>query len=206
MNGSIALPILTFLVGGILGAFIARKVVWRGYERRINQLTYENDYLTDKVSRLTGKHEELIGQMETLVGIDEARASYGAEPVNFLNLSKKYRDKDFDEHFSERVGPEDDIPLRDPFELSSEDFDIICGEIATEELRFYQLDEVLTDVDDVMLDDPYEAVGDDMLDFLAQTKKDVIYIQNDALSTVYEITVEHNLSYHHDILGEEELS
>lgn len=206
MNGSIAFPILTFLVGGILGALATIRVVRKEYERRIDQLTYENNYLSEKVDQAADKNGKLIDQMESIVSerVESTVQSMQEDGTNFVELSKKYRDPDFDAHFAQRVGPEDDPPLRDPFEISESDYDGICGEMSTEELRFYQLDGTLTDMDDVVLEDPYAAIGADLFNMLTETEKDLVYIQNDAHGLLYEITVEHGMSYHHDILGEGE--
>ena len=204
MNVSIVWPVLTFLVGGFLGGFVMVRVARKDYERRINELEYENAYMGERLQISTSKNEQLLDQMGEIV--DRTYEELKADNANYTKLSRKYKDDDFDRHFAERVGPEDDPPLRGPFAISEEDFDILGEETSTACLRFYQKDEVLTDEDDIILDDPEEAIGAEVIEALSDTDEDMMFVQNDMHGVIYEIAVEHGLSYHYDVLGEEELS
>ena len=130
-------------------------------------------------------------------------------------LSKKYQDDDFDEHFAEREHPEDDLPedpdeddepyiydggqrdeepCRPPFEISTEELE---GEFADSELTsitFYQGDEMLLDERGELISDVAGLLGPLVADALATCTDDCIYVHNDAHDTNYEVVIDEGSS------------
>jgi hypothetical protein len=68
-------------------------------------------------------------------------------------------------------------------------------------LTYYQQDNVLCDaVNDVLFHEE-TYIGSDIMDIIGDTEEDYLYCENVNDDKIYEITVEHNLSYFRDVMG-----
>ena len=67
---------------------------------------------------------------------------------------------------------------------------------------FYQEEGVLVnDTTHEVERDQEGILGEEGMEIIADTEKDFIYIDNEPDDMLYEISVEHNLSYYRDVLG-----
>lgn len=70
-----------------------------------------------------------------------------------------------------------------------------------ETITYYQEDGILTDSQQEVIHDQFGVLGNDVMGMICDTQEDFIYIDNEPDDTLYEVIVEHSLSYYRDVLG-----
>lgn len=176
------LDIIVAFVGGIVvgvvaGAGIANRIAGRKHEEQMRAQAKENVDISAELQDKSFENEQLKQK------VDDLETSY--ERIG--QLAEK--DKDFAEHISERVGPEDDPPFRPPFVISMEDFQLRYYRSEDHSLTYYQPDGVLVDEYGNPVENMETLVGADGQWALENTEDDTIYIHCDETNSNYEIDV-----------------
>lgn len=147
-------------VGVVAGMGIANRLAGRKYERQTFQMAKER---TD----LKAKNEDLQSQIEKLAA----------------------KDRDFAEHISERMGPEDDRPLREPCVISMEEYQFGYPYTENQAATYYQGNGILLDERGEVVDNMKDILGDEGMWACENTEDDTVYIHNDALNINYEVDI-----------------
>lgn len=220
---AIACSVLIFLSGGIAGAMIAGHFQKKTYERTIDQARKGQKEAEENLTSVLEYRRKVLEKQEQ--GLDESLKTVGQRPKteyskirplrknpDLMAMAAKYADPSGDEdefmpvpsiesHLAERDGPRDDIPIREPFEISAEDFEMEMASTNTSILYYYKEDRALVDERDVIILNPIEVVGEAGMEALDGTKEDVLYFRNDTYELNYEVDVRHGMNYRRDILG-----
>lgn len=218
--------IIGFFIGGMVGIYFAGRTCAREYKKRIDELTEQNRELSAKRYEETEKEfeqrEEAVKKKEHKVNktLKALRANRKADTRTFEALSKEYKSDAFDSHFADRAAPEDDEPedyeiddieddaaeTQEPIDrislISSEQFKKDLPVRDSANYTFYQEDGVL--VDDITQEverDQAGILGEEAMGLVSDTEEDYLYIDNENDDMLYEISVEHSLSYYRDVLG-----
>ena len=221
---AIACSVLIFLSGGIVGAFVAARGQKKTYERALQQARERNDRLEESLENALGKRMQVV-QIETEKLDESLKPRYRGptEKIEYskirplrknpdlMQLASKYADPSGDDEFMpqrsvsdyilEKEGPRDDRPVRPPFQMTAEDFELESVRTNTGMLSYFTEDGVLADERDVIILEPVAVVGEDGLEALASTAEDVLYFFNEAYDLIYEVDVRHGMNYRRDILG-----
>lgn len=232
-----------FILGGILGVFVAGRTCAREYKKRLDKLTEENEVLR---AELRGEAERGLAERKKAAekaehkvnkSLKAVKANEKADKRTFEALSAEYRNDAFDEHFADRIGPDDsddipdedagleddDLDFDDPFDgyepAESDDKDsddgyekikLISEEQFKKDLEvrdcgqytYYQEDGVLVDDSTQEIErDQAGILGEEAMEIIPDTEKDFLYVDNEPDDTLYEISVDHSLSYYRDVLG-----
>lgn len=214
MSGSIVWPILTFLVGGAFGLLAGIKLVRSDYEKKIDQLEDDNDFLNEELNKAMDREERLVEKYSK--DLDDSLSGVSGVDIDDLEderigkrLARRYGDKTpysrgypyLHDYRPDDQTPTDDPPYQEPFEITEEQFMSDFRDSQNESLNYYAVDRVLTDEHDEPINNPVEVVGAFIYESLDLETADVMYIHNDALDTNYEIIIEHSLGYRRDVLG-----
>lgn len=218
--------IIGFFIGGMVGIYFAGRTCAREYKKRIDELTEQNKELSAKRNEETEKEfeqrEAAVKKKEHKVNksLKAIKANRKADTRTFEALSKEYKSDAFDSHFEDRVAPEDDEPedyelddiedgaaeTQEPIDrislISSEQFKKDLPVRDSANYTFYQEDGVL--VDDITQEverDQAGILGEEAMGLVSDTEEDYLYIDNENDDMLYEISVEHSLSYYRDVLG-----
>ena len=124
--------------------------------------------------------------------------------IDIPDLSKRFGDQDFDEHFGDRDHPHDDAPVAGPLRVSQTEYEQAFDTNGgwSESFTYYQEDGVLTDERDHVVEDP-ERIAGKVLDELVTTDEDEVFIHDESADAWYEITIDHALAYYKDVAGED---
>lgn len=220
--------IIGFFIGGMVGIYFAGRTCAREYKKRIDELTEQNMELSAQRNVETEKEfeqrEEAVKKKEHKVNksLKALRVNRKADTKTFEALSREYKSDAFDAHFADRVAPEDDEPedyemdniededgaaeTQEPIDrislISSEQFKKDLPVRDSANYTFYQEDGVL--VDDITQEverDQAGILGEEAMGLVSDTEEDYLYIDNENDDMLYEISVEHSLSYYRDVLG-----
>jgi hypothetical protein len=224
---AVAFSVLIFLSGGIAGAFWAARNQKHTYERALQQARERGDRLEEALDRATVDRHHVLREQEGALDKELGTISdkpYRPGPIteyskirplrknpDLMQLASKYSDPSGDDEFVpqrsvsdyilEKEGPRDDRPVRPPFQMTAEDFEIESVRTNTGMLSYFTEDGVLVDERDVIILEPVAVVGEDGLEALASTAEDVLYFYNEAYDLIYEVDVRHGMNYRRDILG-----
>lgn len=90
--------------------------------------------------------------------------------------------------FAELEGPGD---AETPFCITEQEYSINMHDYAQDLLYFYTVDEIVTDAEDELVEDPEELIGDEIMRMLHEGKNhdSTIFVQNDDLRTLYQISI-----------------
>ena len=208
---AIACSVLIFLSGGIVGAFVAAHNQKKTYERALQQARERNDRLEESLE--TERLDESLKPMYRgpTEKIEYSKIRPPRKNPDLMQLASKYADPSGDDEFMpqrsvldyilEKEGPRDDRPVRPPFQMTAEDFEVESVRTNTGMLSYFTEDGVLADERDVIILEPVAVVGEDGLEALASTAEDVLYFFNEAYDLIYEVDVRHGMNYRRDILG-----
>lgn len=220
-----------FLIGGILGAYFAGRTCAREYKRRIGELQTQCDSLVDENHKATERalSDRQKGLLEAEKKIDAKLKPRKLSTARLEKLSKEYGSESFDRHFAERVAPDDsdededeaddvedicdaDVDFDDPFdEEERSDIRMLNPDEYNLELKqrgdcrtytYYQEDGVLVDDATQEVERDQEGVlGEDVMGMICDTDEDFLYIDNGPDKALYEISVDHKMSYYRDVCG-----
>ena len=195
MPHKIMFGLIGFLLGGMTGGFLMGCVCGKEYKKRIDDLQARNVFLKQELRELkTGKQLK----RET-----EAKA----KEVELDNKIKEYGYGTFDS--------DEEVEFNDPFTEENEETDDEDKEIHligkaiydedlsyrdSESLTFYQQDGILADEFDEPINNQIDIIGMEAIEAAETTNEDYLYVSNDILDKIYEITIEHNESYYRDLM------
>ncbi len=219
---TILVSVASFIGGAIFGGYAVSRKLTKEFSEWRETLEEENRELYKEQAQARKRLRETIEKYsdEADERLNVTKKSYSGHNLtnkkpDLDELSKKYQDDDFDEHFAEREHPEDDLPedpdeddepyiydggqrdeepCRPPFEISTEELE---GEFADSELTsitFYQGDEMLLDERGELISDVAGLLGPLVADALATCTDDCIYVHNDAHDTNYEVVIDEGSS------------
>lgn len=218
--------ILGWCIAGSTCAKVYRKRILE-LEHENRELFEENEKAVEKglVDREEDlrKAEEKIDKNLSSIGKVNAKKAKKMSTNDIEKLSEEYGSDAFNAHFADRVAPDDsDEDYEDDSSDASEyvgvgeeaergdDIRIMDEEEFKKDLpyrdcdnyTFYQEEGVLVNDSTREVERDQEGIlGEEGMEIIADTEKDFIYIDNEPDDMLYEISVEHNLSYYRDVLG-----
>lgn len=202
MVDTIVYAAIGFVAGAITGGIIVGKVLAKEFSKKVDILDKQNQNLTDELVRIRDKNfEEREGK------IDEQEAKL----TEYKTLIADYIPDD-EEDYEELVfhaASGDTIVKRVEIEDRSEDIKRIDEGRWEEELNrkenvrltYCQEDSTMMDDDHEIVRNPVQMVGAEIMDVIDETKNDFLYAIDEQLEKIYEIEIDHDLSYTRDILG-----
>ena len=200
MANKIVIGLIGFLLGGMSGGFLMGCICSKNYKNTITSLQERNDILKQELRDMkSDKHEQRMqkaNKEEKL--LDEKIKKYG------YSTNDEEFDSDEDVEFNdpfdgEEVNEDEDenkeIRLIDKAVF---DEDLECRDC--ERLTFYQEDGILTDEYDEPIVNQTDIIGIEAIEAAENTEDDFLYVSNDILDKIYEITIEHSDSYYRDLM------
>lgn len=139
--------------------------------------------------------------------INNLRMELSNAKMKYENTVERYADiSGANKIMNKEPGPtEDDDDEEDSSfgirEISPEEAENEWDENRSAVLTYYQGDGVLADTMDEKISDIAKYLGDDVVEDIDTTTKDVLYVKNDYKDCIYEVMIEHNLEYYKDVLG-----
>lgn len=205
MSNNLLYSLIGFIFGGIIGGGIVGHVCASEYKKRIEALEDENASLRKERNDLKNENLDI---REKSVNLAEIRTptltedDFKQDPfIRYEELSKEYRNDDFDKHFETRVAPQDDEEPDIRIISEKEFMENLDYFTEQQNLFYYQADEVLADSNNDPVKNPEDIIGTAAVDLLIQTKRDSIYVANEVDETLYEIIVNHDMSFYRDVMG-----
>ena len=212
MSNVIVYSAISFIFGGIIGGAIVGRVVTSDLKKRIDDLEDQNKKLIDENVELRGKKieekEKKVEKLEQETDMSE----YNSLRRRYVSSVEVKAEEDIEEngkpnYIGEEGEEEDD--LVDDDEDRSEKIKLISERQFKNELNYrdredliyYQLDGTLTDMNHEVIMKEEEIVGSEAMDIIDETNNDDLYVLDDDLNKVYDITIEHDGSYTRDVLG-----
>lgn len=206
MMNHIIYAAIGFVAGAITGGIVIGKVLTKEFTKKIDDLDKQNQNLTDELVRI---RDEDFKEREEKIEKQEAKLTeYKTISSNYIPLS----DDDDDECYDELVfhsNSGDTVVKRIEVEDRSEDIKRIdegrwTDELNTKEnirLTYCQEDGTMMDDEHEIIHHPVQMVGAEIMDVIDETKNDFLYAIDEKLEKIYEIEIDHDLSYTRDILG-----
>lgn len=202
-----------FMIGGIAGYFIGKKVADDAWNSALAmEDEFDSDPPTDEPEReeevqrvISGYAPSNAEKPEPVNGPIRKAMIHGIPKPDLAALSRKYNDPDFDEHLAERESPEDDAPNRPTFEIPKEAYMDGFEDSDDAELIYFEQDDILVnqEYDNVYASD--DILTDDLLDKLRDLRDgDSIYVHCDDMDMNYQITMNRGRSYHREFFDVEE--
>lgn len=166
--------------GGVLGGLAVQRLCDKEYRRRIEQLEDERDELVEEARR---KAEKGLRSREKAIQRAEK------ELTNYEELSREYT--------GEKREKEDD----DIYKIIDEhQFVQSMSVVDNETIVFYQKDGVLTDSCGEPIPNSVNLLGYEALTTIEDTTDDFVYVTNEKLEKMFEISIEHDKSFYQDVM------
>lgn len=203
MNSESIWAVIAAFIGGVfVGVVAANAMAGKEYREALKRAENRNERLSRRIDELSNKNEKLVDTMDKQVSTSLSNSLEGVRTLSpdYLRLSRKYKDPDFDEHFGEHDHPRDDDEVRPPFRMNEDEAETSLSDKTM--ISYYPEDDVLVDENGTPIEDPSDICGN-VLSELRFIKEDEVFIQNDPYDTIYVILIQHGMSYHKDILGED---
>jgi len=210
MSNVIVYSAISFIFGGIIGGAIVGRVVTSDLKKRIDDLEEQNKKLIDENVELRGKKieekEKKVEKLEQETDMSE----YNSLRRRYVSSVEVKSEKDIEENGKPNyIGEEEEDDLVDDDEDHSEKIKLISERQFKDELNYrdredliyYQLDGTLTDMNHEVIMKEEEIVGSEAMDIIDETNNDDLYVLDDELNKVYDITIDHDGSYTRDVLG-----
>lgn len=199
MAHKIVIGLIGFLLGGMSGGFLMGCICGKEYRKRINDLQDRNDILKQELKEMkSGNHER-----RTAKAVQEEKV-----------LDKKIKEYGYSANDGE-FDSDEEVDFNDPFEKDDDDKEENDKEIRLigkgsfdedleyrdcERLTFYQEDGILADEYDEPISNQTDIIGIEAIEKAENTEEDFLYVSNDILDRLYEITIEHSDSYYRDLM------
>ena len=213
MSNVIVYSAISFIFGGIIGGAIVGRVVTSDLKKRMDDLEEQNKKLIDENVELRGKKleekEKKVEKLERETDLSE----YNSLRRRYVSSAEVKVEEDIEENGEPNyIGEDDeeeDEDLVDDDEDRSEKIKLITerqfkNELDyrdREDLVYYQLDGTLVDATNEVIEKEEFVVGSEAMDIIDETNNDDLYVLDDDLNKVYDITIEHDGSYTRDVLG-----
>lgn len=107
-------------------------------------------------------------------------------------MASKYRDSDLDAHLAERDYPNEDPAI---FEVSEESLTTDYRDVDMEQVFYYPMDDLLVSLSGDVYQEPETVLGAYLTNEIRDRVEDFIYVLNEEQDTVYEIVMQHGLSF-----------
>lgn len=190
-----------FVAGSIFGGYVVSRKLSSDFEEWRKTLEEENKILHDEKTKAKKRLEETI-EKYSVKAEDKIKKTGLRDALN--DISEKFEDDDFDDHFSEREFPEDDEYFDDfeympPFQIDEEEL----AEYSTSELTeltYYQGDQILLDDREELITDICDLLGESVADLLPNIESSLIYVHNSEHHTNYEVHISSDSSGYSDAL------
>ena len=224
MAGTFMIGAIGFFLGFMAGGCMVARYSRKEFGDRIDELQKENDDLRRErrdISARMDDHNRKLDEIEKDILTqstkdslmhdeeDDSETYIPSKQEQYAKLASNYKESknEFDDHFAYREYPTesdgeandyDDIYL-----ITPEEFNKDCQTRGNATLTFYQEDGVLVDVMDceTPIRNQQDIIGIEALDEIESTEEDYLYVSNDIQNKVYEIVIEHDLSFYRDVLG-----
>lgn len=213
---SILVSIASFLGGAIVGGYLVNRKLTDEFAEWREKLELENENLHKEREKARKKLTETIEKYSEKADVTiKSQFSHNLTDIKpeLDELSKKYSDPDFDEHFGDREYPEDDEdiddpesdfydggsrepddPCRPPFEIDEKELEDEFSDSELTSITFYQGDEMLLDERGELISDVAGLLGPMVADALPTCTDEYIYVHNDAHDTNYEVIIDQGSS------------
>lgn len=207
MINNIVYAAIGFVAGAITGGAIVSHVVTKDCSKRIDSLEKQNRALVDDLVKI--RDNELETREEEIEKIEkEEKRKYDEIVKQYIPTEEDEEYENIDEFMAHMPSGNTKVE-RVEITDRSEDIKRIDEARWTNELNFrenttltyFQEDGTLTDDNKNIIHNPSQVVGIEIMDIIDETENDYLYALDDELNKIYEITVEHDLSYTRDILG-----
>lgn len=210
MHNSIIYSAISFIFGGIVGGVVVGRIVTKDLKRRIDDLEDQNRKLIDENVELRGfkikEKEKEVEQLEKDTDLSEyeslRRRYVSNSKVERIKVDADEDDKKDDYKYPDELTEDDLVDKADKIKLISErQFKEEINYRDREDLRYYQLDGTLVDGNNEILAQEANIIGNEAMDIIDETMNDDLYVLDEDLDKVYDITIEHNGDYMRDVLG-----
>lgn len=213
---TVLVSIASFLGGAIAGGYLVNQKLTNEFAEWREKLESENKNLHEEREKARKKLTETIEKYSEKADVAiKSQFSHNLTDIKpeLDELSKKYSDPDFDEHFGDREYPEDDEdiddtesdfydggsrdpddPCRPPFEIDEKELEDEFSDSELTSITFYQGDEMLLDERGELISDVAGLLGPMVADALPTCTDEYIYVHNDAHDTNYEVIIDQGSS------------
>lgn len=171
--------IVIFTAGAALGSVVTWKLVKTKYEQIANEEIQEvRELYARKVDELThAQHKEPVEN-------DAEKVTFHTQPKPEL---REYADKISGLGYSD-ITEEEVNNMGKPYVIAPEEFGEL-DDYETESLTYYA-DGVLTDEQDIVIEDVDNVVGVESLTHFGEYEDDSVFVRNDSIRTDYEILID----------------
>lgn len=210
MHNSIIYSAISFIFGGIVGGVVVGRIVTKDLKRRIDDLEDQNRKLIDENVELRGfkikEKEKEVEQLEKDTDLSEyeslRRRYVSNSKIERTEVDEDEVDKKDDYKYPDELTEDDLVDKADKIKLISErQFKEEINYRDREDFRYYQLDGTLVDGNNEILTQEANIIGNEAMDIIDETVNDDLYVLDEDLDKVYDITIEHNGDYMRDVLG-----
>lgn len=210
MSNVIVYSAISFIFGGIIGGAIVGRVVTSDLKKRMDDLEDQNRKLIDENVELRNKDLKQKEKKAEKIEKETDLSEYNALRRRYVSSIEVKAEEDIEENGKPNyIGETEDDDLVDDDEDRSEKIKIISERRFKEELNYrdredltyYQLDGTLVDSANEIIEREELIVGSEAMDIIDETNNDDLYVLDDDLNKVYDITIEHDGSYTRDVLG-----
>ncbi len=206
------------IVGLAVGIAIVGNMVSKKYAEKIEALEMQNEDLRDQLhkARKSLKNGD-ISEIKTKVEKTEVEEPEDDDPFDvedpeitnpigrgeYERLVNRYSladdEDDISPHPTDGDEDVDEFGIRP---MTSEAYHQDLDYRDSEMLTYYQQDGVLCDAVNDILFREETYVGSQIMDMIDETDEDVLYCENLNEDKIYEITIEHSVSYFRDVMGQ----
>lgn len=211
MINQIVYGAIGFLLGGIVGGMVAGNSVAKEFRKRIAEQDEMERKLREEIIKLRAEKNEKREKTIEKAEKEEAKHEYNSLRKRYLSRESEPEpepEEDEEEEFiiddddAEDENEDDDSTSLPKIRMISEQlYNDELNYRDHEELKYYQEDGTLCDANNDILENEEDFVGSDVMDIIDETENDFLYVSNDELDRLFEISVEHNGSYVRDVLG-----
>ena len=194
-----------FLLGGMLGGAIVGNIIAKDCKKQLDEMEERTKLIIDENEKLKSsqykKREEKIEKKDKKIekDLESLRKSY----------AKAIEDDDEEEDLEIFEAPivesekaQEEEKTEKPIRLISEQrFMEDINYRDSESMTYYQGDGTLVDSANDVVSAEETIIGEDAMEIIDDTKNDFLYVLNEDLDKLYEISIEHNTEYFRDILG-----
>lgn len=194
MNGCVW-GLAGILVGFVAGFALSNRILGSETERTMKSLSNENRALRCDLDRAMAQNERVI-QLNKYSDETVSDALKKPSTAELEKLSEQYHDKDFDEHFADRVSPPEDEPeeclFDEPYEITRSEFDLSTMYKRT--IRYYTESVVLCPLnysgkEEAPIQASDHSIGEFVHDLVMDGAKGVRYVRDEYTYTDYMVYI-----------------
>lgn len=191
-----------FLLGGMLGGALVGHIIAKDCRKQLDEMEERTKLLLDENEKLKSdkikKREEKLEKEEKKLdkNLESLRKSYARA------VEDDEEEEEFEILATPIVNPNSEAANEKPIRVITEQrFMEDINYRDSESMTYYQGDGTLVDsVNDIVTDEA-TIIGEEAMEIIDDTKNDFIYVLNEDLDKLYEISIEHNAEYIRDVLG-----